>query len=161
MDYKIKTQCKIHHLSSSNQPVNSMQAKIAKSREVSLARNKTWELSPSLSLTIHHEGMSAPFLKLDKVGSDETRSISFPTVTWQKLRKHIPKLQTKGYRVELNSNKKVVVKPHGQQLRVCFHNVWYKGGDRQTGWIKLGETEWSKFIKALEEIDQVIPPRYV
>ena len=59
--------------------------------------------------------------------------------------------------MELDSSKKVVVKPHGQQLRVGFHNVWYKEGDRPRGWIKLGETEWSKFLKALEEIDQVIP----
>lgn len=160
MTYKIKASCKSSHSSSSIQPVNTMQALTAKSRKEAMARNKTWTLSTRITLELHNEGMYGPFVKLQEADAGETECVSFPKQTWQKLRKNICNLSTRGFRVELNSHKKVVVKKHNKQLNVCFHTIGTKGGKRHARWINLNEAEWSEFVKAVEEIDGVIPPRY-
>ena len=77
---------------------------------------------------------------------------------WKTLRKHIPKMRTEGYCVELTKTKDVSVKECFGMLYVSFHTTFIKDDTTVHTYINLNGEEWGKVLMALDDIDTIIKP---
>ena len=110
-----------------------------------------WSLSTTLKLSLH-KGLFGSYVKL----TSKTDYITFAKNVWKMLRKHICSLQTRGYKCQPASNKKVTVKCRKGLLYVDIHNISEKGGKRHHTHITLDTAEWAKLLTIVPVIDEVI-----
>ena len=117
----------------------------------------SWKLSPGTHFSVEN-GRYSKYVKLQR----GKRFITFYSNVWGMLRRHVPRLRTANYQLELTSDKSVQVVDLSNDRYWSFHHTWKDEEDNvHTNYINLREHEWAVFLDIVHEIDEIIPTRAI